>query len=154
MSTLFMIGNGFDLNCGMKTRYKDIYEGYIMTVCHSKVVSQFKDDISDNIETWSDFELAMSEYASRLNSEIEFTDCINDFLEYLNKYLSSEEHSFLSVINSAANKDGIIREMKQSLESFYDGITNNISYLMEERQAGRLNNIQAISFNYTSVLMI
>lgn len=25
MNTLFLIGNGFDLNCGMRTAYKDIY---------------------------------------------------------------------------------------------------------------------------------
>ena len=29
MSTLFLIGNGFDVNCGMKTKYTDVYEGYI-----------------------------------------------------------------------------------------------------------------------------
>lgn len=28
---LFIIGNGFDLGLGMKTRYEDVYDGYIHT---------------------------------------------------------------------------------------------------------------------------
>lgn len=64
-----MIGNGFDLNCGLKTQYRDVYAGYIRTEANSNVISQFKRDIESDIENWSDFELAMGEYISKLNSE-------------------------------------------------------------------------------------
>ena len=79
MSTLFLIGNGFDVNCGMKTKYRDVYTGYINEPSKTANLKQFKNAISANLNDWSDFELAMGEYAAKLQTEYEFMECVNDF---------------------------------------------------------------------------
>ena len=40
MGTLFLIGNGFDINCGMKTRYTDVYKKYIKEKTVSEIVKK------------------------------------------------------------------------------------------------------------------
>ena len=71
MSTVFLIGNGFDLSCGMKTRYTDMYKDYCKTnEGDSTLIKQFKQDISNNeYDTWADFELGMADYVSKLSNE-------------------------------------------------------------------------------------
>ena len=74
MSTLFLIGNGFDLNCGMKTAYRDIYPGYVKEPSESNIIFNFKKSIAEDINTWGDFELAMAEYAGTLKNEAELLE--------------------------------------------------------------------------------
>lgn len=31
MNITFLIGNGFDLNCGLKSKYSDVYDQYCST---------------------------------------------------------------------------------------------------------------------------
>ena len=38
MGVTFLIGNGFDLNLGMKTRYTDMYDSYIKSESKSTVI--------------------------------------------------------------------------------------------------------------------
>ena len=87
MSTLFMIGNGFDLNCGMKTSYKDVYRGYVKEKSDSNLINQFKRDISADIDNWSDFEMALAKYAGKFSDENELLECCRDFNVYMSKYL-------------------------------------------------------------------
>ena len=42
MNVTFMIGNGFDLRLGMKTRYTDMYDGYISTPSDNEIIEIFK----------------------------------------------------------------------------------------------------------------
>ena len=55
MGTLFILGNGFDVNCGMRTRYADVYKGYIVEESKTENLKKFKDTISTDIENWGDF---------------------------------------------------------------------------------------------------
>ena len=64
MSTLFLIGNGFDLSCGMKTLYKHVYNSYCIPLeSDTELIKKFKNNISSDYRTWSDFEEGMAEYA-------------------------------------------------------------------------------------------
>lgn len=73
MSNLvFLIGNGFDLNCGLKSKYKDAYQYYCnKTQNNSELIERFKNDLKANYENWSDFEEGMAYYASKLSDENE-----------------------------------------------------------------------------------
>ena len=86
MGTLFLIGNGFDVNCGMKTKYTDVYDGYIKEASSTDVIKTFKENISADYKTWGDFEMSMAEYAKNLNSESEFLECIRDFAGYMEQH--------------------------------------------------------------------
>lgn len=48
MNITFMIGNGFDLHLGMKTRFTDMYEGYIQSPSEDIVIQRFKEDLKES----------------------------------------------------------------------------------------------------------
>ncbi len=149
MSTLFLIGNGFDVNCGMHTKYKDVYEGYVKTESSTDTIKKFKEDISSDIENWGDFEMAMAKYAESLKDESEFLECIRDFSEYMEKFLIEEVISFKNKFSSNIINNVVAEEVRNSLAKFCFGISHNIDVLMNNRNANNIYNINFISFNYT-----
>ena len=151
MSTLFMIGNGFDINCGMETSYTDVYKNYIKEPSNSQVIKEFKDSISADFETWGDFEIAMGEYAQNLQNEAEFLECIRDFARYMEQHLIKENNKIKQLLSEKETMDVVVMEMRQSFRNFYTKISHNIDVTMERRNATFLANFSAISFNYTDV---
>ena len=102
MNITYIVGNGLDLQYGLKTRYRDFYdyqnklysdrkakEGYLNFIYESL----FADEVND-YENWSDFELSIGNLTKE-NSEIivseetknkfidDFTDVIDDLIAYL-----------------------------------------------------------------------
>ena len=151
MNTLFLIGNGFDVNCGMKTKYTDIYERYIKELSISPVINKFKKNISADYKTWCDFEMAMAEYAKNLNSETEFLECVRDFAEYMEKHLFAENDRVKKILEDKVVLNAVVKEMVESLKNFYTSISHNIDTIMERRNATNFMGFRAISFNYTDV---
>lgn len=150
MSTLFLIGNGFDLNCGMHTKYTDVYKEYLKSESSTECIRNFKETISSNIADWGDFEIAMAEYAMNFGTEQEFLECIRDFAKYMEKYLVEEQKHFKERVTNKQVMSSVIDEARRSLGSFYEDISHNVNNLMEQRNAGSLyNNIKVVSFNYT-----
>lgn len=148
-NVVFLIGNGFDLNCGIKSTYKDAYHYYCNQYkINSKTIEKFKKELKNNHENWSDFEIGITKYAEKLNDEDELIECIRDFRKALKEYLLSEEERFYKKINT---NDGLIsvitKVTKQSIDSFQKGISNNVTRLVND-----INSIQFVSFNYTSIL--
>ena len=151
MNTLFLIGNGFDLNCGMKTAYRDIYSGYINEPTGSELINIFKKNISSQIDTWGDFEMSMAEYAKTLKNESELLECVRDFSSYTNDYLAKEERTIKEYLKKAEVMSLATKEMLNSFRSFYLDCSHNINRIMQNRHADSFNGISAISFNYTHV---
>ena len=63
MNILFMIGNGFDLNIGLDTKYDDFMKYYTQT-CEddNEHIKKMKVDMNKWPERWSDFELKLGDY--------------------------------------------------------------------------------------------
>ena len=146
-----MIGNGFDINCGMKCKYRDVYKGYINAQSNSNIIEQFKKRIGDNIDTWADFEVAMAADMVNFKNEKDFLFCLRDFKKYLDQYLGNEEEKVLKQLNVNQIENLVRDEVNDSLNYFYDGISHNLT----EEIAGKIFTQEvkyyAISFNYTSV---
>ena len=149
--TLFLIGNGFDLNCGMNTRFSDVYKEYVNSDSKSPIIEAFKREISSDIDRWSDFEMEMCDYAQSLKTEKEFVECVRDFSVYMREYLGRGQKLFFKRINDEAKEKIIHDEMVDSFSGFYKGISHNVNSTMSIRDAGLRRNIQVISFNYTEV---
>jgi hypothetical protein len=94
MNILFLIGNGFDLNLGMKTRYSDFYAYYSSIPSSSVLIKKLKDEIDSNIENWSDLELALGKYTNELHTSSEFNEVFEDIEDNLATYLNSVENTF------------------------------------------------------------
>lgn len=146
-----MIGNGFDLNCGMHTRYKDMYSGYVASSSSSEIITQFKSAISSDIPTWGDFELSMADYAKTLKNEAEFMECVRDFSVYMSDYLLEEVNSFYQLMNNSDIRKSVISEMRDSVHAFYKGITHNLDAIIQSRVSINKPAYRVISFNYTNV---
>ena len=152
MSTLFLIGNGFDLSCGMKTRYENVYDSYCkIGESDSEIIRKFKKEISSDYKNWSDFEEGMARYANSLDSEDAFVECIKDFRNYLQNYLKQEENTFIEYVNNNEDvKPLLIEEMRKSVFDFHSNMTPRISNLIKDINNRTSNNYNFISFNYTN----
>jgi len=91
MKILHIIGNGFDLNLGLNTRFSDFYKYYLGEESKNESVNLLKKEIGDNIENWSDLEIAFGEFTQKLSSTAEFDDVFEDILTELSKYILSED---------------------------------------------------------------
>ncbi len=165
----FLIGNGFDLACGLKTSFKDTYgvkkgfidtyDGYLSSEpsSESKAIKRFKDDLKNdlmkNVETWADFEIEFGKYAKNFDNEIELEECVRDYKIYLNEHLKREQKKFHDLCqNNIEKRSDLIGSVSALLFSFFTCFTNNdrgdiLSVLNDHNQ--RI--LQFINFNYTTV---
>lgn len=153
----FIIGNGFDINLGMKTRYSDVYDGYIVTPSDNDNIAAFKHDLQNdkhrNYKLWSDFEMGMAEYAKSFESELDFVECIRDFKAFMVKHLLNEEEK---IIRRWRNDERYLRTYSSFLEKSVRNCSNNLTPNAKRRidDAMRLHPVRYsfITLNYTSVL--
>ena len=94
----FLIGNGFDLNVGLKTHYTDFYEIYTKeNVNDNENIQKFKKEIlrneADGWKNWIDFEIGMGKQSTCFDGNDpvkDFIDCFDDFVINFNEYLINE----------------------------------------------------------------
>lgn len=154
MRVTFLIGNGFDINLGLNTRYKDFIDVYKKPNENDDVIIKtFKNHLVENKENWSDAELAFGKYTKEYDVTIEdadrFLDCHENFCENLANYLKTEDSRisfndnvcdvFLFCINSILDEIGSLR-----IESLFGN--------KEFNMRSETNYFNFISFNYTNVL--
>jgi hypothetical protein len=145
MNILFLIGNGFDLNLGMKTRYSDFYKYYITKKSSSKLVQELKESINSNIENWSDLELALGEYTKNLKSTEEFNEVFDDIEDNLGDYLEWVEEKF---DYSQLDKTKLLKFLAHPENSLPSADRNMIKSFKQKWRSTQ-NNINVITFNYT-----
>lgn len=90
MNILYIIGNGFDLAQGMKTKYEHFYPYYLKCKSPNKAVELLKKEITENIGDWSDMEIALGKFTKRVGSEDEFIEMYFDLSDRLAEYLKQE----------------------------------------------------------------
>ena len=96
MNITFLVGNGFDLACGLKTKYTDVYEKYCVTESSNENIENFKKNIlKDGYKNWTDFEMALPRFGKELNDFDKFSECLHDFAQFLEEYLEEEEKKIM-----------------------------------------------------------
>lgn len=146
MNILFLLGNGFDINLDMNTRYSDFYESEIQILTsRSKVLKKLKNDISKNIQQWSDLELKLGNYAGSLTQAEDLIEIHEFLLQSLEKYLNKIE----SKINwESANID----LFKKSLLTPENALPDEERIRIEDFKSsffGENWDIDIFTFNYT-----
>jgi len=147
MNIVFLIGNGFDLNLDLKTRFRQFYDYYLELPSKNSVIETFKEDLSENIEKWADLELELGKYAQKFNSENEndFVELLYDIQDALATYLDNQDSEF-TVSDKDAKKaiDDLLRFEK------YLSQREREEFLKYKNQIERsMLNIRIITFNYT-----
>ena len=161
MNITFLIGNGFDLNLGMKTAYNDIYPKYIKTDSATENIAKFKKMLEAeeacNYKTWADFEMGMANHIDIFDSENDFIECVRDFKQFLGQQLLFENDNCKTLLLSDTLPRSVcIKETKNTFENFYIGqtpnVVNHINDIIESHKQMKIGiDYNIISFNYTEV---
>ena len=151
MNITFMIGNGFDLNLGLKTRYTDFYPYFKKNASDDNMIKAWIND--SKIELWSDLEYKLGRELCRIGTEEELEKFYTDkdeLDELLVEYLEKEQDRY-----KIDTSEIIRKEMTRSLLEFYknlstvnrDSIQNTLSkYITEDYGYNFIN------FNYTNII--
>lgn len=150
MNILYLIGNGFDLNLGLKTKYSDFYDYYLQLDSPNYNVAKLKTSIRKHKKTelWKDLEFALGQITRDYDNVDDFIEALSDISDNLLAYVQSEQERIK--FNSDATK------------KFAEYISWPSQYIPEaaiERirrfQNGWRTNewkIDIITFNYTNII--
>lgn len=142
----FLIGNGFDINVGLKTRYKDFYKYYLKNNPNDMLAKSIGKDCA----YWSDLEEGLGMYTARVSkkeadefwkSEERLETSLADYLELqMGRIYVSDE-----------NRERIAHKMRQALMNFYEELPKEQKQFLLERIQAMKHDVQYsfISFNYT-----
>lgn len=149
MNITFLIGNGFDIKLGLKTRYTDFYPTYIASNknrSEDDSIRKFTDLIAPDYETWADFEMAFAENAFGTQQDVK--EILRDFSDKFANYL--EEQSRLCNYTD----ENISTKFRDFLINGYKFLENKDRQLIEDIYASVNDNIfiSFINFNYTNTL--
>lgn len=145
----FLIGNGFDINVGLDTRYTDFYDYYIKYNKDDMLAKE----IGSDYNSWADLELALGKHTKNVKKEDEegfwYSEGILE--QQLGAYLS-EQMSKVK-FDETKNKE-IAYKIQESLENFYGGFPGTYREKLKDTLTDTSSNIvySFISFNYTDIL--
>lgn len=155
MNITFLVGNGFDIGLGLKSRFSDYYPIYIeQAKSKPNFLKGLADNISSDLQNWSDFEIEMGRYTDKFtpSTKRQYIFQINDFENGLANYLQNEE----AKINPLdANK--VCDKIISTLKTFYihpnlpNGSSDAINRIFNEHKLDDFI-YNFIDFNYTTVL--
>ncbi len=91
MKILYLIGNGFDLNLNLKTKFVHFLKYYCRL---KKSDTTLVNNIEKDILLWSDLEISLGEFTYKINSSEDFINIYNNLQESLSVYLSNLDAKF------------------------------------------------------------
>ena len=165
MNITYLLGNGFDLNLGLHTKYEDFYDYYLKQDTKNADIDRLKKSINESVNTnnksisvinWGDAELGFGSYTRRLsvsdNRDEIMAVCHTDICRELADYLLLEEERFNNVDLQAKVKSQDI------IGSFFNnynlGLQPDDRELIENqiKAIGGAKVVNIISFNYTRTI--
>ena len=144
MNITFLIGNGFDVGLGMKSRFKDFFPIYKEKSQNKEPrIKQLSDNIEGNYDTWADFENALGEYTLKFTQENKqnFIDQIKDFETEFIAYLKWQESTLsfkdtdrianivLEALEVKKEKEAELKKQKQEEQARFINISSSEYYL-------------------------
>lgn len=150
MNITYILGNGFDLNIGLKTHYSDFYDYYVKVPSDDEDIKKFKKDIKGNNRyNWSDLESALGKYTKEISDVDVMCKILEDINNNLKDYIKGVEKSFIG--NDDNIKTTLLNDLKtpeQFLLSKYK--QNFLNFYNSRVESNAVINI--ISLNYTSTV--
>lgn len=162
MNITFLIGNGFDLNLGLDTKYSDFLEEYLKDNPEdTPEIKTFKDDIRKREEKdieegkisehlWANVEIALGQYTDevvRQGKTVEvYFERYDDFCTRLAEYLIAQEKRIDVAGYEQRFIDAILGYRRGLTEVQADSVNKSEAYF-----DGGLN-FNFIIFNYTKII--
>lgn len=150
MNITFLIGNGFDINLGLKTKYTDFYNEYIASVQDlddSDCRKRFAMKIDGNYDTWADFEMGFANNISGSADDVRkiLYDFNSKFTEYLKKQVDLCCFNNPDILKLFS---GFLLNWRKHLEVKDKSIIDHI-YNSKTHESIQLD---FVSFNYTDIV--
>lgn len=156
MNILYIVGNGLDIQYGLKTKYSDFYEYQLPIYIEKNKTENYSNIIYDNIlldqgdnwENWSDLELALGELTK--NSEVyeeEFMVALDEVNADLNNYLSIVQNNF----DLTGKKIDIQKNLKEIYSQIPDGSKERVLQYIQSFPT-EIDYINILTLNYTNIL--
>ena len=151
MYITFLIGNGFDINIGLNTRYSDFYKFFLENANQSNMIQNW---IKEERYLWSDLELCLGQKINTINEKTlnQFYEDKLELDQLLVEYLEAEQNRFEI---SEDNKSVVENELARSIKELTKGFSVVDKDLIEEVKKVCRNEVyeyQFITFNYTDIL--
>ena len=156
----YMIGNGFDINLGLKTTYSEFIESYLKTESINEQINTFKNIIRNEIKedpaTWADAEMAFGKLTAAFSDKpkpgLYFNICQEDFCNALSEYLNKQQNRLTDELLNA--NESKVNSINKSLVGIADGLrpVQRDTIMRELSNCGQGFDIYMLVFNYTSTL--
>ena len=167
MVITYLIGNGFDINLGLNTRYSDFIEKYRVTNdSDEECVSRLKESINnywlhkdgegfDDIN-WSDTEIAFGQFTKDFKGvkggDLQIANCHQNLCEELSRHLMNEEKRV--DLKTICEQDDFLQTIWNSMLEFPKGLRQDDKSRIVRATADMPGgfDIRIVSFNYTRIL--
>ena len=147
MRTLFVLGNGFDINLGLRTSYQDFYDYYLKQPSEDADILALKDHLKgERYKTWADLELGLGAYTAQVAGFEQLRTVYCDLSDRLREYLGKEVGN-LSVTDNV--KQAIVSGLISPESCLPQGIHQGMKSFRNGTYPEYMN---VISFNYTDSL--
>lgn len=154
MNITFLIGNGFDLNLGLKTKYKDFLKEYIDVKSNDFLIDIFKKDLLQDKELWANAEKAFGDYTDNFDDTNGgakgFCICHEDFCIELASYLKKQEELIDFNNQSSKIRAGFVHGIRNFVNNFRNEPKTQISNYLNSFTGSFI--YRFIDFNYTTTL--
>lgn len=156
MNILYIVGNGLDIQYGLKTKYSDFYEYQLAIYKERQNNDNYSNVIYDNIlideknkwQNWSDLELALGELTRNLEvDEEEFMKALEEVGLDLNNYLHSVQDNF----DLEEKNINIEEDIKNVLHYIPEGLKGKLTEYIEKNYTS-FDYVKILSCNYTNIL--
>lgn len=155
MNITFLIGNGFDIGVGMKSKFKDFFPIYqVLSKSKPSRIRQLAEEIGEDYDTWADFEAALGMYTAKFSKENkqDFIDQLKDFEREFVQYLKEQEEALCF-----DDSDAISNVMLGALKEYYknDNLPIESAQIISGIYSNRARESRVynfVDFNYTEVL--
>lgn len=148
MRTTFLIGNGFDLNSGFRTKYSDFFDYYLsknITKLTPGII-KFRKGLIGNPDDWSDLELALGRFSEEFDTEAEFVDILEHIQDELALYFSNLDTKFIIDNEERTKANCDLVDFDKYFTERDKQEFRNFKHLKDLST----NEVGIISFNYTS----
>jgi hypothetical protein len=165
MQITILVGNGFDIQAGLKTKYSDFYK-YLKEVVSKKELSLIDNSIysdiqvPENEEKWSNFEMGLMELAKECvlhkesNGEILTDEKLAQDKSEIEKYLGQYLNKVSSKFNVKDNANEIIIEFRRSFSEILTSLRpqgrDEINSVLPINNSATIF-LNILDFNYTSL---
>lgn len=147
MNLVFLIGNGFDLKLGLKTRYSDFYQWYKKLEPHpNPIVQSFRNEIDSNHPQWSDLESALGVYLKKVENKKDGVAIHNDLVSSLKSYIAIQNAKQITPIGE---EPSFFRQFFFPYETFKAASRRRIT---EYINFDNTTYTRLIIFNYTTTM--